>query len=124
MGQASRFLRRTQGGYAHWCPACDEMHAFAVNEPFRNGSRWTFGGDVDRPSFSPSMNISWGREADPAYAGNGGSGRCHYFLRLGREFGTPGLEPERPYLQFLSDCTHALKGQAVPLPELPPHVRD
>jgi len=32
--------------------------------------------------------------------------RCHSFVRDGR-------------IEFLSDCTHALKGQTVDLPDLP-----
>ena len=67
MGQAGKFLRRvgaadghTAGGYAHWCPACEEMHAFAVDKPFSNGAKWTFDGNLDAPTFSPSMLIRTG----------------------------------------------------------------
>lgn len=112
MGQVGKFLRRTgakdghtAGGYAHWCPACNEMHGFAVDEPFRNGARWTFNGNIEKPTFSPSMNIS-----DGPYP-SGRFDRCHYFLRDGM-------------LQFLPDCTHALAGQTLLLPELPEGYRD
>lgn len=110
MGQVSPKLRSAGRGYSHWCPGCDEMHLIAVHEPFANGAKWTFDGDVNRPTFSPSINIysprcEWGDgEVTPEQ-------RCHYFLRAGR-------------LEFLGDCTHALKGQTVDLPDLPPHVRD
>lgn len=67
MGQVGRFLRRIGAGegyfgrgFAHWCPACEEMHAFAVEEPFRNGAKWTFDGNLEKPTFSPSMNIAVG----------------------------------------------------------------
>lgn len=109
MGQLGRFLRRMSDGYAHFCPACDEMHAFAVDRPFSNGARWNFDGNVNSPSFSPSMNIAWGKLADPKWNGEGG--RCHYFLRSGK-------------LQFLADCTHAFAGRTVDLPELPPGYQD
>ena len=81
---------------AHWCPGCEELHEFAVERPFHNGARWTWDGNVDAPTFSPSMNI-------------GVTERCHYFLKAGR-------------LQFLGDCTHAFRGQTVPLPDLPESV--
>lgn len=97
MGQVSRFLRRADGGYLHWCPGCTEPHFIPVEEPHPNGSRWTFNGDVDKPTFSPSVHYT--------------KKICHYWLRDGQ-------------LQFLSDSTHALRGQTVPLPELPEHLRD
>jgi hypothetical protein len=116
MSQAGKFLRRTgasdgytAGGYAHWCPACNEMHAFAIDAPQRNGAKWTFDGNLESPSFSPSMNIRIG----PYPSDDEKSGRidvCHYFLNGGM-------------LQFLTDCTHDLKGQTVPLPELPLRYR-
>lgn len=37
--------------------------------------------------------------------------RCHTFITDGK-------------VQFLSDCTHALAGQTLDLPELPPHLQD
>jgi hypothetical protein len=69
---------------------------FAVTEPFYNGARWTFDGNSDKPTFSPSMNIV---------------GRCHYLLKEGM-------------LQFLGDCNHELAGKIVPLPELPLYLTD
>lgn len=119
MGQAGRHLRRfndSEGwfgqGFAHWCPACETMHGFAVERPFRNGAKWTFDGNLDRPTFTPSMNIKintpdMGKDYQPDVS----SSVCHYFLKEGN-------------LQFLGDCTHAMKGQTVPLPELPMHLRD
>jgi len=50
MGQISAKLRKTTDGYSWWCPACEEVHAV-------NGS-WTFNGDVDRPSFRPSIRVT------------------------------------------------------------------
>jgi uncharacterized protein DUF6527 len=137
MGQAGRFLRRigrsegyTAAGYAHWCPACECMHAFAVDAPFRNGAQWSFNGSLEAPSFSPSMNIRTGRFADPTFKDDDGdlSSVCHYFLRSGAELSASrpdlNLDPARAYLWFLGDCTHALKDQVVALPELPPSHRD
>lgn len=112
MGQVGKFLRSVDGGYAHWCPGCEEMHRFAVDKPQSNGARWTFDGSIEAPSFSPSMNIRTGKFADPSWQDPDGdsSSVCHYFLRAGQ-------------IEFLADCTHALKGRTVPLPELPLRYR-
>ncbi len=96
MGQLGRYLRRMPNGYAHWCPGCQELHAFAVDQPLSNGARWSFNGDIEKPTFSPSMNYV---------------GHCHYTITAGM-------------IQFHGDSVHALKGQTVPLPELPAHSRD
>ena len=99
MGQAGKYLRRTgsttsgdPGGYAHYCPGCDGMHVFAVDEPFPNGARWTFNGNLEKPTFSPSMNI--------------GNDWCHYNLTDGE-------------LRYTTCRGHNLGGQTLPLPELP-----
>lgn len=103
----SKILRREGWHFvpthAHWCPACKVMHDFAVEQPFRNGARWTFNGNGDLPTFSPSMNIAVG-----PYDG-GKIDRCHYFLRNGR-------------IEFLGDSTHAMAGQTVDLPDVPAEV--
>lgn len=67
--------------------------------------RWTFNGDFENPTFSPSLNTWWGgfKSGDhdiPLH-------RCHSFIRDGK-------------IQFLGDCTHALAGQTVDLPEIEP----
>jgi len=66
----------TAVGYAHWCPACECMHAFAVDRPFKNGARWTFDGNVNAPTFLPSMNISVGPYENSDV--NTPLERCHY----------------------------------------------
>lgn len=85
---------------AHWCPACGELHGFSCEQPQRNGAKWTWDGNVNWPTFLPSMNIKIGIPARPEW-------RCHYFLRAG-------------ILEFLGDCTHELAGQKrglIPIPE-------
>lgn len=127
MGKPNNYLRRAFNydgvgllGYSHWCPACKETHPFAVDVPLRNGARWSFNGNFETPSFHPSMNISVGPFPD------GRIERCHYFLKAGAELNgvMPEVDASRSYIQFLGDCTHELKGQVVPLPELPEHLRD
>ena len=114
MSQVSRYLRRVQGGYDHFCPACNEPHVIFDN--------WTFGGNVEAPTFSPSVKITGKqtlRTVDGKWEGDwvrGPDGKavdkcCHYVLTSGQ-------------VQFQADCTHAFKGTTVPLPELPEHMRD
>lgn len=96
------------GHLAHWCPACKELHEFAVDRAFRNGARWTHTGSFDVPTFAPSMNIRigpWPAESKRA----GQIDVCHYFVKAGR-------------IEYLSDCTHELAGQTVDLPDLPQSV--
>lgn len=85
-------LKDVGGWWVLWCPGCEEKHYWPKD------GRWTFNGNYESPTFNPSLKIEWGR------------GRlCHFVLRDG-------------LLQFQGDCTHALKSQQVPLPELPEGV--
>jgi Family of unknown function (DUF6527) len=113
MGQVSDKLRRATSGYSHWCPGCEEMHLIPDS--------WTFDGNLESPTFSPSVAISgvqrvfvdgrWNGEWKRDAAGNPIPYVCHYILTAGK-------------LNFQGDCTHALVGQAVPLPSLPSGLRD
>lgn len=72
-----------------WCPGCEANHAFIVG-------RWTFNGDMNKPTFSPSL----------LYGKDGRHQRCHIFVTDGK-------------IQYLSDCDHELAGQIINLPEYP-----
>ena len=85
----------------HWCPACNELHPFAIDKPFYNGAIWSWNGNVEKPTFSPSMNIT-----DGPYPENGRIERCHYFIKEGR-------------IEYLNDCTHEFKGKTIDLPTIP-----
>ena len=113
MGQVSAFLRRGAGFHSHWCPGCEEVHSIPDS--------WTFNGNVECPTFSPSVRITgkrtvkvdgkwdggWVRDAE----GNPLDYCCHYILTAGQ-------------LQFCADSTHALAGKTVPLPQLPDFLTD
>jgi hypothetical protein len=71
------------------CPACKHKHIF--------DKRWTFNGDVNKPTFSPSLLCRW--------AENGVQKVCHSFVKDGN-------------IQFLGDCTHELANKTVEIPEL------
>jgi len=85
----------THGGKLHGhyirCPGCDDIHVL--------DTRWSFSGDLERPTFHPSLLVYADPESIPSRH------RCHSFIRDGR-------------IQFLSDCEHSLAGKTVDLPEL------
>ncbi len=87
-------------GIAFWCPGCDRAHTIRTEGPGGefNQARWDWDGNVDAPTISPSIRVSTRRLAVDAI--------CHSFVRAGR-------------IEFLDDCSHALKGQTVPLPDWP-----
>ncbi len=108
MGQLSAVLRNTADGHGHWCPGCEELHVVPA------GKGWTFDGNIDRPTFSPSVKITY-NGADAGQVREGGRRApyacCHYFIKAGQ-------------IEFCGDSTHGLAGQTVPMPNLPPHVED
>jgi hypothetical protein len=85
-----------------------------------NASPWAWNGSIESPTLSPSVLVRSGHYApgqkpgscwctyneehadDPAPFS---CAICHSFVKDGA-------------IEFLSDCTHALAGQTVPLPQL------
>jgi hypothetical protein len=95
---------RHGAGHEDWtfrCPGCKTEHII-VSRAGANCSHkveWGFNGDVDRPTFSPSLLVRWEyRNGNPTQI-------CHSFIRNGQ-------------IQFLGDCTHSLAGQTVDLHEV------
>ena len=82
--------------YKFICPGCGEQHWFWTKN--LHGPVWTFNGDMDKPTVRASIKVTT-RLPD-------GDRICHSFVTDGR-------------IQFLDDCTHALRGQTVELPEIP-----
>ena len=71
-----------------WCPGCDFPHR--IESVLRSGKPgWEVSGLPDKPTFAPSVKCT-------------GALLCHCHVTAGQ-------------IQFLSDCTHALKGQTVPM---------
>lgn len=124
MGQVSAKLRRVEGGYIYWCQGCEEIHTVKTDGP---GAIWGFDGNVDAPTFTPSVLVTSGHYVSfhkpgsdcwctynakrPERPSPFKCRRCHTFIRGGM-------------VQFLSDCTHAFAGQTLPLPDLPERHRD
>lgn len=122
MGQLSDVLRGGEGRVTYWCQGCEEPHSIQVGEG--PGPRWGYNGDPETPTFEPSVLIRSGHYVPGWKEGDGCWCRepkpedrwpscaiCHTFIRGGM-------------VQFLSDCTHALAGQTLPLPPLPAYMRD
>jgi hypothetical protein len=78
------------GGYRLFfrCLGCDDAHAVSEG--------WTWNQDKEKPTFSPSVLVRCNRP--------GGESVCHSFVADGK-------------IQYLGDCTHALAGQTVELPD-------
>lgn len=84
--------------WAFQCPGCGYDHGLQIRQYVEGGNpQWTFNGDVDRPTFSPSLLIYKGSREE-------GITQCHSFIRDGK-------------IEFLSDCLHSLAGQTVEIPE-------
>lgn len=111
--QISAKLRRLENGHGHYCPGCKEYHVIPDS--------WTFDGNIESPTFNPSVAISgkqkiikdgewtgeWHRNED----GTPKDYRCHYHLHSGK-------------LIYCSDSTHDLASQTVDLPNLPDWLMD
>ena len=81
------------GPVTHWifeCPACLHAHGFP------NDGRWTFNGDIYKPTFTPSLICKFTTNAGAV------EHCCHSFV-------TDGM------IHFQGDCTHAFAGQVMEL---------
>lgn len=83
-----------QGHYGFFCPGCLCDHVVRVSADRQNaGGNWGWNGSFEMPTFTPSILVFGGFPEM----------RCHMFVREGK-------------IEFLNDCYHALKGQAVDMP--------
>lgn len=106
-------LRQADGGMVlFWCPGCRSAHQIRVDAAF--GPAWGFNGNGDAPTFTPSVLVQGKQRLSEDEYRRVMKGEtietrplvCHSFVTDGR-------------IQFLGDCTHALAGQTVDLPEWP-----
>lgn len=101
--RSDRVVVASDGTILFFCPGCRDVHAvWQKDKPNpATGAVWTFNGNKQRPTFSPSVlvlgYIEAGRNMIP---------RCHSFVENGQ-------------IRFLSDCEHDLAGKTVDLPENP-----
>ncbi len=90
-------MRKGRGAYYHWCPACLLMHGL----PHEG---WVFNGDVEGPTFTPSFRHRFTRQG-------GGDVVCHYIVTGGT-------------IAFQDDCSHHMKGDTMPMPDVPQHAAE
>lgn len=104
-----------------WCLGCEQpdgeggthggLHMLPVTGEGQGRPTWAFSGDLERPTLSPSIltrHEHARRRVDGALV-DVGLFVCHSFLVAG-------------VWDFLSDCTHPLAGQKVPMVPLPDWV--
>lgn len=106
-----RFVDRlgNNAGFNHWCPGCDAPHGIWVEQPNRLNAKWTFNGNQELPTFSPSIRcFHWSKYKEDATPADGAIEitDCHYFIVDG-------------IIRYCGDCKHKLNGQTVPLPAWP-----
>lgn len=106
-------IENTAGQYLFYCPGCGSHHGiWTANEGYKHPI-WAFNGDVDKPTVSPSILVTYRHpeghtNENPAPIGYSGpyvNDICHSFIKDGN-------------IQYLNDCTHSLAGQTVELPEI------
>ena len=113
MSTLSRVLWQGKDGLLMFeCPGCEVPHGIYVGDGA--GPRWGWNGNVDQPTFTPSILVRGMLPlTDEAHAAwMLGAAQlppavpfvCHSFVVAGQ-------------IQFLPDCTHALAGQTVPIPD-------
>jgi hypothetical protein len=109
VGQLSNVLRDVPDRVSWWCPGCKSVHSIAVG-----ASGWTYNGDPAKPTFQPSVKVTYEHWVPPAPTTEPQvkvTDICHVYI-------TDGV------IDFLGDCTHRLAGQKVPMPPLPDFMRD
>lgn len=80
-----------------YCPGCKNYHEVTVERGSQYaGPVWEWNGDMEKPTFSPSILCNQGNER-----------QCHLFVREGK-------------IEYLSDCTHELAGKTVEMEETEP----
>lgn len=115
MHAISKILQKTETGALMFeCPGCGIPHV--VNLDPSLSQHWGWNGDAERPTFTPSILVHYPHWEPPANDDNLDlinrgiivqskvNGVCHSFVTDGK-------------IQFLTDCTHALAGQTVAIPD-------
>lgn len=96
MSAAGRFMRLAgceevgETVYLFWCPACEMVHPYRTRGA---GPMWAFNGDLEKPSFEPSLLV---HDCTPS------GGNCHLYVTGGE-------------IRYCADSAHALAGQNVPM---------
>jgi hypothetical protein len=98
------------------CPGCGNHHGVwtdPANPNPKTNAGWSWNGDLDRPTFTPSILVNGVAPITDDQAQRILAGEviepvptaCHSHVVDGQ-------------ISYLGDCTHALAGQTVPLPDI------
>lgn len=111
MSDGTRYRYAEDDRISFWCPGCESAHTIHIGP-----GGWTW--DEQTLTVTPSIKVESRRWEPPVTPENLADWKrqpweqhrvdriCHSFLHNG-------------VWEFLSDCTHALVGQRIPLPEWP-----
>lgn len=96
-----------------WCEGCKSIHQLNISND--SIPRWNFNGNLDEPTFTPSLLCKTGHYVqgqlqppncrfcnDPDFDDYRSCTVCHTFITNGK-------------IQYLSDCTHDLAGKTIEL---------
>ena len=97
-------------GWVWWCPGCKHPHVFNVEQPtkphpetnYPGGYQWSFNGNHEAPTFTPSLVISSGGWKRPDGSEVPKIVLCHSIVTNGQ-------------VTFCGDCRHDLVGKTVPM---------
>lgn len=80
------------------CPGCNQEHSIPVTTDEKEERAWLWNRDANKPTIVPSLlvNVEGRNPTSPI---------CHSFITDGE-------------IRFLNDCTHAMAGQTVEIPEI------
>lgn len=125
--KAKAVLRPVEGieelqiiGYKIICLGCDEEHLLYTN-PSYGDITWGFNGDIEKPTFNPSLLIRTG-----CHISNHKTDHC--WCTYNKECIEKGEKPTSfkcktchtfitdGKIQYLTDCSHKLAGQTIELP--------
>lgn len=91
-----------------WCPACDDDHNVRVLPP----NNWLWDGNVDAPTFYPSVKTEFlklCKDAEGRWTGNWVMKDSNPVPMICHSFVENGM------IRFLGDCTHEYANQTLPL---------
>lgn len=115
MPRIKECIDRDRRAVSFRCPGCGYKHVLGIEGA---PPAWGFNGDMDRPTLAPSIHVKQGHFCD-------GTPEADCFIcRRAKERGTTSLclvchsFVTDGRIQFLGDCTHALAGQTINLPEI------
>jgi hypothetical protein len=104
-----KLFDKEHGTYRFKCPAGHD-HFINTNIPNHLNAQWNFNGDLEKPTFTPSMLERSGYFVDSNLKGDeewlkANSYQCHFVITDGN-------------IYFCDDCSHDLKGQTIELLEI------